>query len=358
MRFYTAALLFFRSLSLTTATDEACAPISDLGTPNVDRFDASTSMDIDENCEFTWKLSFKHDKSVPLPSDPPAQCDPSIVPPQIAPDELPYFAFRWFYEKVSEDIKKVTGIDHISIDWNPCGHPPVNVFGMPHYDIHIYLVTPEFRTCMTCTQPPGAPVCTPAPEAQSTARGLDFFNVTTLATTSTVRSAANQPINMPPGFIYGPEHNIPLMGGHAWNHNQEPASGLEWVDPIWLMSPYAGTIINYEPMIPLNFVTGDSDKEFIENLSYEGQTIGALPSMYSVKYDSKTEFTTLTLKGTSNDKSYCEKESYSHDHKSDDDGEESVDSNDGVDGNSIKSESAMTNGVIPSIAFIMASLFF
>ena len=85
---------------------------------------------------------------------------------------MPYFAFRWAYGMVSEDIKKVTGIDHVSIDWNPCGHPPVEVFGAPHYDIHIYRESPEYRSCMTCNQPPGAPICDPTPGAQTTPNGL------------------------------------------------------------------------------------------------------------------------------------------------------------------------------------------
>jgi len=110
-----------------------------------------------------------------MASNPMTQCNPTITPPILAPDDLPYFAFRWFYEKVPEDVAKVTGIDHISIDWNPCGHPPVEKFGAPHYDLHIYRETPEFRTCMTCTKVPGTPICDPAPDSQTTNSGLGKY---------------------------------------------------------------------------------------------------------------------------------------------------------------------------------------
>ncbi len=82
-----------------------------------------------------------------------------------------------------------------------------------------------------------------------------------------------QPSNMPPGFVVGLEDMIPLMGGHAWNPNQEPPSSLEWVNPIWIMGPYNGDITDYEPMIPLSFMVGETDNTYTEFLSYEDQTI-------------------------------------------------------------------------------------
>ena len=106
-----------------------------------------------------------------MATDPMIQCDPSIVPPESASDGLPYFAFRWGYESMPEEIKQVTGIDHVSIDWNSCGHPPVELFAAPHYDLHIYRESPEFRTCMTCTTAPEAPICDPTPGAQTTKSG-------------------------------------------------------------------------------------------------------------------------------------------------------------------------------------------
>ena len=126
---------------------------------------------------------------------------------------------------------------------------------------------------------------------------LAFFNVSRVQC-----SATDQPSNMPADFVVGIDHNIPLMGGHAWNPSHEPKSSLKWDTPIWIMGPYDGNIVNYEPMIPLVFVIGDTDHEYSESLVYEGQTFDELPSSYSVNYDATTSMTTVVLVGSSADK--------------------------------------------------------
>ena len=145
-----------------------CEPIVDLGIDNLDRYDYSANMKINDNCGYTLDIKFKHDESLPIPSS-GSQCDPSTVPPDIASDGMPYLAFRWAYKSVPNHIKDATGIDHISLDFNPCGHPPMDTFTIPHYDLHIYLESPEYRTCMTCDKITGAPICNP--EGQSTPNG-------------------------------------------------------------------------------------------------------------------------------------------------------------------------------------------
>eukprot|EP00979_Chaetoceros_neogracilis_P007873 scaffold1698_cov279-Chaetoceros_neogracile.AAC.32 len=300
-RIATAFLLLLSNLAALPATGtETCAAIQELGTPSLDRFNYTVSigsipfnLSIDADCEYTLKISFKHDETLPMASKPMTQCNPTITPPILAPDDLPYFAFRWFYEKVPEDVAKVTGIDHISIDWNPCGHPPVEKFGAPHYDLHIYRETPEFRTCMTCTKVPDTPICDPAPDSQTTNSGLVI---------GVQCSATDQPSNMPADFVVGMSDMIPLMGGHAWNPSHEPDSVETWDTPVWLMGPYDGGIVDFEPMIPLKFIIGDTDHEYSESLVYEGQTVDELPSSYSVNYDATTSKTTLVLVGSSADK--------------------------------------------------------
>ena len=165
------AAILTTELSLAGATDKSnCEPLEKLGKYGLDRFHYSISMKIDDECSYSLSLKMKHDPNLPLPSE-ASQCDPTIIPPAIAPDGLPYFAFRWAYQTVPDYIKRATGIDHISVDWNPCGHPPMNVFTVPHYDFHIYLVKPEYRSCMTCDTIPGAPACDPGGQSTSSGKG-------------------------------------------------------------------------------------------------------------------------------------------------------------------------------------------
>jgi hypothetical protein len=129
---------------------------------------------------------------------------------------------------------------------------------------------------------------------------LAFFNVGTVIGAQC--SATDQPSNMPADFVVGMDAMVPLMGGHAWNPSHEPLSSLEWDTPVWVMGPYDGGIVDYEPMIPLAFVIGDTNHEHSESLAYEGQTIDDLPSSYSVNYDTTTSMTTVVLVGSSADK--------------------------------------------------------
>ena len=106
---------------------------------------------------------------------------------------------------------------------------------------------------------------------------------------------------MPDNFVVGIGDMVPLMGGHAWDVANQPnaTAGKPWVDPLWIMGTYDGSIVNYEPMIPLPFMVGTNDHYYKESLSYVGQSIDVLPTKYSVSYDGTTGYTTLTIEGQS-----------------------------------------------------------
>lgn len=106
---------------------------------------------------------------------------------------------------------------------------------------------------------------------------------------------------MPSGYDLGVGDMIPLMGGHAWDISNQPNASNPWVDPLWIMGPYDGTLVNYEPMIPLSFMIGTDDKYHEQSLTYEGQTMHALPSKVTTAYDASSGFTTLSLEGKSYD---------------------------------------------------------
>lgn len=291
--FSTPSLFLLLLLQLVSGErGENCVAIEELGTPSLENFDYSISIAVDDGDEYTLTIDFKHDEDLPIPSDPQLQCDPSINPPAIADDGLPYFAFRWYYQAVPENVKMITGIDHVSIDWNACGHPPKDIFTSMNYGVRIYRKTPEYRTCMTCQKIPGAAVCDPTPGAQTTDNGKAFFNVARA-------SGSEKPNNMPQGFDVPLSDMVPLMGARSWDSNQEPVSSLDWNYPIWIMGSYNGTVSNFEPTIPFTFMSGTEDRLFEEQLDYEGQTLEDLPSRYRVEWSGETSVVTITLKGTS-----------------------------------------------------------
>ena len=128
---------------------------------------------------------------------------------------------------------------------------------------------------------------------------LAFFNIAVVTPDALERAfdPLSQPANMPADFVVGMDAFVPLMGGHAWNPLHEPPSFLEWVDPVWIMGPYDGGIVDYEPMIPLAFMSGEDDKVFAESFLYEGQTISDLPSSYTAEYNATTKEVTISLIG-------------------------------------------------------------
>jgi hypothetical protein len=36
-----------------------------------------------------------------------------------------------------------SGFDHSEVDWNPQGHEPLFAYGVPHFDFHFYMITPQ-----------------------------------------------------------------------------------------------------------------------------------------------------------------------------------------------------------------------
>jgi hypothetical protein len=136
---------------------------------------------------------------------------------------------------------------------------------MPHYEVNVYIVTPEFRTCMTCDMLHGAPICNPC--APSSRSGKSFFTYAFL-------DPAGVLSNMPPNYEFDAFAAIPLMGSHAWNFVTQPniAEGRLWTEPMWIMGPYDGLIVDYEPMFPISFVQGETNNAYSEALTYVGQS--------------------------------------------------------------------------------------
>lgn len=60
---------------------------------------------------------------------------------------------------------------------------------------------------------------------------------------------------------------------------------------------FVGGIQFWEPMFPVEFVTGDSEKMYESYETYVSQTIVSLPSYWSMTYNPETGVTTLVIEG-------------------------------------------------------------
>lgn len=236
-------------------------------------------------CEYTGVIKFNvPNADVPFPET----CDPPLLAPGDVP--TPY--------KFGKEFYKATGFDHLGLDWQPCGHPDPSKFGKPHFDFHLYRITPAQRDLMTCDLIEGAPVCAfpggPSPDDQTTSSGRKFFAVGTVVGTPD-HPDTGKFANMPELFTVDLGSAVPHSGIHLYN----VAGAVDvsaWTNPMLVMGSYDSKIAFWEPMFPYSFVSGDTSNFYEESVTYVQQTT-SFPAYYSVSYDSSTEFTTVTLKG-------------------------------------------------------------
>lgn len=102
---------------------------------------------------------------------------------------------------------------------------------------------------------------------------------------------------MPDGFICDKTAAVPNQGLHCWDYANQPVSVAEWEEPVLIMGNYDAKIAFFEPMVPVSFLTGETNNTFAEDVSYKGQTIETLPFEYSVEYNAGDGRASVTLKG-------------------------------------------------------------
>jgi hypothetical protein len=119
---------------------------------SADRFSPSYRLLLNqETCYYDFSFSVKHDPTLPLAGG----WDISL-PNGVTREEFDALCARDI-SFIADDGKPyrqrrmITGIfDHISIDYNPCGHHDEIFFGRPHYDFHFYTVPEAYRDIMKC----------------------------------------------------------------------------------------------------------------------------------------------------------------------------------------------------------------
>lgn len=160
-----------------------------------------------------------------------------------------------------------TAFDHIGFDWNPMGHPPANIYTVPHFDIHFYTIST-------------------AEQERITAQGDDL------------QKCYLKPADgyAPVGYILPPETAVPRMGAHWIDPNARELNGQPFTRT-FLYGNYDGKIIFYEPMIAKAlFETKMNLTEYIK-LPQKYAKPGYYPTQYSVRYDAARKEYTVALEG-------------------------------------------------------------
>jgi hypothetical protein len=156
---------------------------------------------------------------------------------------------------------KLSGFDHLEVDWNPDGHEPAGVYTFPHFDFHFYKVTKE--------------------EQANVIPGPDTVSV--------------KSIYIPQDYVSGVVA-IPDMGVH-WVDSKAPEfTGGKFTDT-FIYGFYHGQLTFLEPMITLAFLQTKPDFKLDIKQPQYFQKTGYYPSVSHVYYDAVTDEYTVALEG-------------------------------------------------------------
>ena len=179
--------------------------------------------------------------------------------------ELPKAMPMMEYKLALPKEAKVTGFDHISLDWNPIGHPPKDIYTLPHFDVHFYLMSPEARGKIIAT---GADIarCEKKPESRY----------------------------IPAGYIIPPETAVPQMGAHAIDAAAAELAGQKFTTT-FLYGYYNGQMNFIEPMISVDFLKTRPNYTTAIKVPQAYAKSGFYPTRYSVSYDATRQEYSVSL---------------------------------------------------------------
>ena len=159
--------------------------------------------------------------------------------------------------------------DHISFDWNPNGHDPGPIYGLPHFDAHFYLQTLAVQRTITFDDPKG-----------------DIF------------PDANK---LPAGYVTPPNtvpaRTIPMMGRH-WLDPTSPefTPGTAFTQTL-IYGTYDGHVTFVEPMLTSAILVPDVSVERALKQPAVYEVLGKyFPTTYAIHYNATSHEYLITLK--------------------------------------------------------------
>jgi hypothetical protein len=150
-----------------------------------------------------------------------------------------------------------TVFDHVGVNWQPTGHPPMPTYVTPHFDVHFYTITSQQRDAIGPGDPQFAAKTArqPAPEERPAGYTLDV--------------AA-----------------IPRMGVHAGAADTPESRGLPFTTT-FVYGFWDGGMIFLEPMLTRAFLLTRPDTVMKIATPARYARSGAYPTAYAVRYDAE-----------------------------------------------------------------------
>lgn len=266
--------------------------LSALGTPNLDRYEATYDLVVDPSCQYRLSVSFKK----------PADERPGDAAPEFqgvceqsentgnAPDGKPWHAPRRHWMQLPPYVFDTTGFDHMSIYWRPCGLPPKGLRA-PRFDLTFYTVLPQYRAFWTCAEVRTPRICS---ANQTSTFGRGHFVVGRMERDPMFLA------NLPLGFNPDPlePEAYQYEGMFSWNDEQIPQTAADFKLPQFDLSTYDGDVVAFRTMLPYSRFSGGNSTTSSENQFFLYQTMPQLPAAWNTTYDAGTGLITVILGGT------------------------------------------------------------
>ena len=158
----------------------------------------------------------------------------------------------------------VAPYDHITLDWNEHGHPPMDVFDLPHFDFHFYFMSSAERDLIG-----------PNDSTQ--------FNLPLAAE------------HLAPLYLETPG-GVPRMGAHVIDLTSPEVAGTGTFTHTFIYGKYNAEINFLEPMVTSDFLV--SKQSVVKEIRHPQtwQKPGYYPKNYSISFDESTNLYTFVLK--------------------------------------------------------------
>ncbi|WP_088889617.1 DUF5602 domain-containing protein [Leptolyngbya ohadii] len=160
-----------------------------------------------------------------------------------------------------------TPFTHIGLNWNPQGHLPPPIYGIPHFDLHFYTISQATRRQITATDEDAAKAYQ-IPEASL----------------------------VPANYVMAPDSAEPGQGSHWVNPNAPEFQGApHGFDHTFIYGFYDGRMSFLEPMISKTML--EQHQSFDEAIARPARysPSGVYPNRYSLSYDAQAHEYRITL---------------------------------------------------------------
>lgn len=167
-------------------------------------------------------------------------------------DNLPTtMAMSDFMLALPDEATKATPFQHLMINWNPKGHDPMPIYGVPHFDFHFYMVP--------MNEVMNIPPYEKAPAKFDKEPAAEY---------------------LPVGFARAPG-GVPQMGAH-WSDTSSPEFKGEPFTETFVFGSYDGRVTFWEQMVALSYLKTNPtlDKAIAQPTKYEKP--GYYPTRYSI----------------------------------------------------------------------------